>query len=193
LNSTADAYSDLTGRELVAQKVSELVVMGGDYPSGYEFNFRGSNASLTAHVINTWEGRMAFVGFDVGKHVLSGGALMSDGPDTDPVRMAYVYYAYYTPRSSWDPLAILYAMNGLGNLFEFGNEYGYNHVDVDGANEWVWDEEVRNQFFLRLKAKNETAAAEIDRLFLRGAMSAVQQPALKTPQGSPVEPHHEEL
>jgi len=32
LDSEADAYSNLTGRELIATKVKELVVMGGDYP-----------------------------------------------------------------------------------------------------------------------------------------------------------------
>ncbi|KAJ2994346.1 hypothetical protein NUW58_g1581 [Xylaria curta] len=152
LNSTADAYSDLSGRALVARKVSELVVMGGDYPSGYEFNFWGSNASLTAHVINTWEGRMVFLGFSVGEDVKSGGPLMFKGPD-DPVRMAYIYYSYYTPRPSWDPLAMLYAMNGLGDLFKFGNEYGYNHVGVDGANRWVWDpESIYSSFYHTITA-----------------------------------------
>jgi hypothetical protein len=187
LNSTADSYSDLTGRELVARKVSELVIMGGVYPSGYNWNFWGSNASLTAHVINTWEGRMVFAGEEVGEHVKSGGRLMSEGPKTDPVRMAYIYYSYYIPRSSWDPLAVLYAMNGLGDLFKFGNDYGYNHVEANGANRWVWDQQVRNQFFLRLKADNETAAAELDRLFLRGALSAAEQ------HRKPVWPSREEL
>ncbi|KAI0449521.1 inosine/uridine-preferring nucleoside hydrolase [Xylaria acuta] len=182
LNSTADSYSHLSGRALVARKVSELVVMGGDYPSGYEFNFWGSNASLTAHVINTWEGRMVFVGYSVGKAVKPGGRLMSEGPNMEPVRMAYIYFTYYAPRPSWDPLAMLYAMNGLGGLFRFGNGYGYNHVEISGANRWIWDPKVRNQFFLRLKTDEETVAAELDRLFLQGALSVSKPPATKTPQ-----------
>ncbi|KAI1743618.1 inosine/uridine-preferring nucleoside hydrolase [Xylaria scruposa] len=182
LNSTADQYSDLSGRALVARKVSKLVVMGGDYPSGYEFNFRGSNASLTAHVINTWEGRMVFVGDSIGRNVKSGKRLMVEGPDKDPVRMAYIYYTYYAPRPSWDPLAVLYAMNGLGDLFEFGNEYGYNHVDINGSNRWVWDTKIRSQFFLRLRADEIMVAAELDRLFLQGALSVSKQPATTTPQ-----------
>lgn len=193
LNSTADSYSDLTGRELVVRKVSELVIMGGVYPSGYSWNFWGSNASLTAHVINTWKGRTVFAGEEVGEHVKSGGRLMSEGPKTDPVRMAYIYYSYCIPRSSWDPLAVLYAMNGLGDLFKFGNDYGYNHVEANGANRWVWDQQVRNQFFLRLKADNETAAAELDRLFLQGALSAAERHRSKAPRGKPVGPSREEL
>ncbi|KAI1180089.1 inosine/uridine-preferring nucleoside hydrolase [Nemania sp. FL0916] len=171
LNSTADSYSDLCGRELVARKVSELVVMGGGYPSGHEFNFWGSNASLTAHVVNNWEGRVVFLGEEVGRPVLTGGPLMSKGPVSDPVRMAYIYYTYYAPRPSWDPLTVLYAIHGLGDWFEFGNEYGYNHVDVDGANRWVWDETVQNQFFLKARADDETIATELDRLFLEAAMT----------------------
>ena len=34
LDSGPDAYSNLTGRELIATKVKDLIVMGGDYP-GY--------------------------------------------------------------------------------------------------------------------------------------------------------------
>ncbi|TGJ80576.1 hypothetical protein E0Z10_g8170 [Xylaria hypoxylon] len=171
LNSTSDSYSNLNGRELVARKVSELVIMGGSYPFGREFNFWGSNASITAHVVSTWEGRMVFVGDEVGKHVKSGGRLMSEGPNSDPVRMAYIYHSYCTPRPSWDPLTVSYAISGLTDLFEFGNEYGYNHIEIDGANRWIWDKGVRNQFFLRLAVDEETAAAELDRLFLRGAFT----------------------
>ena len=185
LNSTNDSYSDLNGRELVNRKVSELVVMGGGYPSGYSFNFWGSNSSLTAHVINTWEGRIVFVGDDVGEYVKSGGRLISEGPTTDPVRMAYIYYSYYAPRSSWDPLTIMYAVNGLNNLFEFGNDYGYNYIGADGTNRWIWDPKIRNQFFLRLKVSNETAAVELDRLFLKGAVLFAKQSESKVSAEEP--------
>jgi inosine-uridine nucleoside N-ribohydrolase len=179
----------LSGRELVSRKVSELVIMGGGYPSGRSWNFWGSDPALAAHVIHAWEGRIVFAGDDVGKHVLTGGPLMAKGPKTDPVRMAYIYYSYLTARSSWDPLTVLYAMEGLGELFQFGNEYGYNHIEADGANRWVWDKNVRNQFFLRLKVDNATAAAEVDRLLLHGADSAVNPPVRSKPRP----PEREEL
>ena len=181
LNSTADSYSELTGRELVSRKVAELVIMGGGYPSGHSFNFWGSNPSLTAHVVNTWKGRTVFVGDDVGSHVLTGGPLMTEGPKADPVRMAYIYYTHFKPRPSWDPLTVLYAINGLGGLFKFGNEYGYNHVETNGTNHWVRDEQVKNQFFLRLKVDNETAAAEVDQLLLQGALSFSREHVTNNP------------
>lgn len=39
LNSTGDEFSHLGGYELVEKKVKEMVVMGGQYPSGREYNF----------------------------------------------------------------------------------------------------------------------------------------------------------
>lgn len=159
--------------------------MGGGYPAGRSWNFWGSNASLAAHVINTWDSGggggagppITFLGGDVGKHVLAGGPLMAQGPVTDPVRMAYVWYGYYTPRPSWDPLAVVYAIHGLeahGGLFEVGGGVGYNWVEADGSNRWVWDEAVTGQRFLRLKARNESAAEVVDGLLLRGALSVVK-------------------
>ncbi|TDZ39305.1 Inosine-uridine preferring nucleoside hydrolase [Colletotrichum trifolii] len=84
LNSTADAQSTLTGPELVEAKVKELVVMGGDYPDGYEFNFWGDNPYEAAHVINNWKGPVVYAGSSLGGSVHSGGPLMADGPKTDP-------------------------------------------------------------------------------------------------------------
>ncbi|KAJ9143127.1 Inosine/uridine-preferring nucleoside hydrolase [Pleurostoma richardsiae] len=84
LNSSADSYSDLTGTQLIDQKVSELVVMGGKYPSGREFNFWGSDPSLTAHVINSWKGPVVFSGSEMGETVATGRSLMENGPRGDP-------------------------------------------------------------------------------------------------------------
>jgi len=148
--------------------------MGGGYPSGHSWNFWGSNPSLTAHVIHSWEGRIVFTGNDVGLHVLTGGPLMRYGPKDDPVRQAYIYYTFYTLRSSWDPLAFMYAAGGLGDLFAFGNKRGFNRIEPNGTNQWVDDGKEHDQFFLRLKVTNETAAREVDRLLLEGARSVAK-------------------
>ncbi|GKT45169.1 pyroglutamyl-peptidase 1 [Colletotrichum spaethianum] len=173
LNSTADVHSNLTGPALIASKVSELVVMGGGYPSGREFNFFGDNPLRTAHVVNNWKGRMVFCGTEVGSIVLSGSKLLADGPLSDPVRQAYIYYNFYKPRESWDPLTVLYAMKGLGDIFEYGNINGHNFVYANGSNEWLFDGNVTNQFWLNLKVDNVTAAAALDKLYLEGSLSVV--------------------
>ena len=56
----------------------------------------------------------------------------------------------------------------MWNLFKIGNDRGYNKINVDGTNEWIDDGSDKGQRYLRLKASNETAAAEFDRLFLDG-------------------------
>lgn len=169
LNSSADGFSPLNGSELVSAKVSELVVMGGAYPSGYEYNFWGDNSSLAAHVINSWAGPVVYLGDELGANVTSGGRFMAEAPSTDPIRCAYIYYTYNTSRPSWDPLTILYAIDGLGDLFEYGNEAGYNYVAPNGSNSWVYDDNIRNQHWLKLKVPNAVAGSEIDRRLLKGA------------------------
>jgi hypothetical protein len=159
----------LNGRQLIKQKVAELVVMGGGYPSGFSWNLYGSGPDVAARVINGWQGPIVFVGDDVGQFVMSGGALLSDQSLSDPVRDAYMYYRHGRSHSSWDPLTMIYTAQGLGDLFEFGNDYGYNHVQSNGTNHWVWDSQYRDQHFLRLKVDNQTAATKLDEMFLRGA------------------------
>ncbi|KAL5376858.1 hypothetical protein DPSP01_010124 [Paraphaeosphaeria sporulosa] len=171
LNSSGDAYSPLSGYELVAKKVTKLAVMGGGYPSGYEFNFWGDNPLATAHVVNTWPRAVpvTFLGTEVGDVVLSGAKLTMEGPKGDPVKAAYGWYVgYNTTRMSWDPLTVAYAVLGLGSWFEYGNTGGYNHVFANGSNGWVADEDVTNQHYLRLAMDNVTVANELDKLYLKG-------------------------
>ena len=172
LNSTADQYSNCNGHELVEKKIRELVIMGGGYPSGHEFNFWGDNPSYTAHVVNTWPKSVAvtFLGTEIGEMVSSGAALTLYGPTNDPVKSGYEWYVgYNTTRFSWDPLTAAYACQGLGTWFKYGNVDGYNHVWPNGSNVWRKDEGRTNQHYLRLKVGNETVAKELDELYLRGA------------------------
>ncbi|GAB1320866.1 Inosine/uridine-preferring nucleoside hydrolase domain-containing protein [Madurella fahalii] len=178
LNSSADAYSELSGPELIAAKVSELVIMGGMYPSGYEYNFWGDDASLTAHVVNNWKGPIVFSGYELGENVMSGMRLIAEGPRADPVRAAYIYYTYNTSRPSWDILTILYATDGLGDLFDYGNVFGYNHVAGNGSNEWVYDESVTNQHWLKLKVLEEVASEKMERRLVEAAWSQMGKPRM---------------
>jgi hypothetical protein len=185
LKSTADGHSQLNGKDLIRLKVAELVVMGGGYPNGRRsWNFWGSSKPEdAAHVIHNWEGPITFIGNDIGKHVLSGGPLMLDGPTTDPVRMAFIYYSYYKPVSSWDPLTLLYAAYGLGNLFTVGNENGgYNHINPDGSNRWVDGPSKQKQRYLRLKVSHAEAASVLDQKYMEGAIKfAKNRPAHQPP------------
>jgi hypothetical protein len=171
LNSTGDKYSNLTGFELVEKKVAELVIMGGGYPSGHEFNFWGDNPSYTAHVVNNWPKSVAvtFLGTEIGEMVSSGAALTLYGPTNDPVKAAYGWYTGYNmTRFSWDPLAVTYACQGLGKWFQYGNVNGYNYIWPNGSNVWMEDGRRTNHHYLRLKIENETVSRELDELYLKG-------------------------
>ncbi|KAL5363716.1 Inosine/uridine-preferring nucleoside hydrolase domain-containing protein [Aspergillus floccosus] len=170
LNSTADEYSHLSGPELVAAKVNELVIMGGGYPSGHEFNFWGYSPAATTHVVNAWPGAMVFSGAELGENVFSGARLMVEGPSDDPTRAAYLWYnGYNNSRYSWDPLTVLYAVEGKGGIFEFGNDSGYNHVHPNGTNVWRSNAGQYPQHYLRLAVSSITAGKRLDELYLRGA------------------------
>jgi len=169
LNSGADEYSALNGRELAKVKVTELAVMGGKYPKGRSWNFWGSKPELAEHVLGTWGGKITFVGNDVGRDVLIGGPLMKSELEDDPVRMAYIYFGFGKPRPSWDPLTVFYAANGLGDVFGVVSDRGYNKIEADGSNEWVDDGKDWGQRYLRLEMSAEAAAAQLDDDFLRAA------------------------
>jgi hypothetical protein len=172
LNSTGDAFSPLTGRELIEAKVKDLVVMGGDYPSGSEFNFNSNSPQLTAHVINTWPDSVpaTFLGATTGSAVLSGADLMINGPSGDPVKAGFEWYSGWNKsQPSWDSLALVYAVRGLGDWFGYGNDDGYNYVFDNGSNIWVEDEIRTSQKYLTLAVSNETVGAGLDALLLDGA------------------------
>ena len=121
LNSRPDQYSPLAGRELVKAKVKELVSMGGRWPNSPkaegEYNFTMDGAA--AHkVISDWPGRIVFTG--LGKDVMTGGRLVAQGSKDNPVPAFYRNFFEghnVSERSSWDLIAVLYAVRGLSNYF----------------------------------------------------------------------------
>ncbi|PHH61191.1 hypothetical protein CDD82_3567 [Ophiocordyceps australis] len=147
--------------------------MGGQYPSGHEYNFVKYNATAAAHVVNTWPGCITFCGVEIGDVVLSGGNFTVRAPEKDPVKAAYQWFiGKGNPNGSWDPLTVLYAIQGLGNVFEYGED-GYNYVYPNGTNEWQnTTREDAHHRFLKLQMSPSEAGAILDELFLQGAMAA---------------------
>lgn len=62
---------------------------------------------------------------------------------------------------------MLYAVVGLGDTFRFGNRYGYNWVNRDGSNSWVFDPKVTNQKWIELAdgVSNTKMAGILDGLY----------------------------
>ena len=102
--------------DLVASKVEQLVVMGGRHNDGFNL-VRHGLLDKTQEVIENWPTPLAIS--DYGGRVRTGSAL-ADTPVDNPVREAYFrwFNGAFEGRSSWDQVAVLYAIYGAGDWFE---------------------------------------------------------------------------
>ena len=168
LQSPADQYSPLAGRDLVKAKVKELVSMGGRWPNSPkqegEYNF--TMDPKAAHtVISDWPGKIMFTG--LGKDVMTGNQLVAQGSKENPVPAFYknFFEAYkVSERSSWDLIAVLYAVRGLSDTFTAVSE-GHCVSQPDGPNQWV-PGPPSNHAYLAYKMPQTELAAELEALLL---------------------------
>ncbi|KAI0882123.1 nucleoside hydrolase [Annulohypoxylon maeteangense] len=179
LDSPADEISALAGPALVSAKMKELVVMGGRYPSGWEFNFGGRDPASTYRVINNWprDVPVTYSGGELGGDIYSGQDLAKNALPDSPVLAAYQWYVgrCSTIRESWDPVTTLYGILGIEGLselgiekmFQYANQIGYNEVVANGSNTWVNDTTVSNQRWLKLAdgVTNSTVAGVLNRFY----------------------------
>lgn len=119
LDSPPDEHSPLCGEDLVRAKVAHLVTMAeAAYPEGADcFNW-AMDKPASARVVNDWPGRVT-VSF-WGREVLTGGRFSMAAPPGHPAGEAYVIHrgGRGLDRSSWDQVALLYAVRGGGELLE---------------------------------------------------------------------------
>jgi len=140
LDSRPDRYSRLTGRELVARKVKQLVAMAGAFPSGREFNvYKDSVAAERA--LAGWPTPIVFSGFEIGKQIKTGLRLLADSTLTGPVKETYALCMAKSNedragRMSWDQTAVLVGVRGHAPYF--GLKRG-RIVIRGGRNEWQDD------------------------------------------------------
>lgn len=171
LDSGPDAHSPLTGRELVAAKVRELVSMGGTWPNSPkdegEYNFTMDRPA--AHkVINEWPGRIVFTG--LGKDVMTGGRLVAEGPGDNPVPAFYRNFFKannVSARSSWDLIAVLYAVRGLSEYFTLVSD-GKCITPDEASHQWQGGP-ASNHAYLEYRMPPEDLAAVIEDLLLTPA------------------------
>ena len=166
LNSQPDEISTLSGRELVSEKVSIWICMGGQFPSGREANIRwDTEASIEA--IANWPTKIIFSGWEIG--LMDTGGNISELPDSNPVRRAYELFDRI-PHKNWDQVAVLYAIRGhndgpLSDFWEL-SEPGWIVIDsTDGSNTWKEDPKGTHRHLIQ-KGTNEEIAYEIDKLMM---------------------------
>jgi len=162
LNSPADSYSELNGKELIERKVKEFVMMGGQFPEGTkEWNFDGQMPGVTQFVIQNISVPVTFSGYEVGV-VIKSGEIFNSIPANTPLYVGFMHFSQNAPwikenfkgkildNASYDQTAVLYAVrNGLGNYWD-RVEGGYCKPDALGGNIWVPGIKT-NHSYLKLK------------------------------------------
>jgi len=111
-----------TDPNLVSSKVSELVIMGAVIDDGFNLSYHNL-VKKSEYVIENWPTSIVFS--QSGTDIISG-TNMSNAPPENPVREAYqrIHSPYFNVNSSWDQVAVLYAVRGSDdyfNVIETGN------------------------------------------------------------------------
>jgi inosine-uridine nucleoside N-ribohydrolase len=139
LLSKADKHSSLDGKELVKQKVKQLVCMAGRFPSGSEFNVN-RDAPASQNVFSNWPTNILFSGFEIGWKIKVGLPLIHNNaihnsPVKDVFRISIPMSVEDSAgRMSWDETAVLVAVKGYEPFYHL--EYGQIQVAADGSNTW---------------------------------------------------------
>jgi hypothetical protein len=136
LASKPDAFSPLGGPELVRQKVSRWVCMGGRYPEHLNPAVFGNfqpDPSSTVIAAQDWPGPIYFSG--LGDDIHTGGRLQ-ETPADNPVRRVYeLYVGQGKTRPSWDPIGVLFGVRSQADFWKIRAD-GHNHIFANGTNQW---------------------------------------------------------
>jgi len=139
LDTKADAYSPLSGTELVKRKVKRLVCMGGKFPSGYEFNVM-KDAKASQNVYANWPSPVIFSGFEIGEKIKVGLPLIhNEAIKNNPVKDVFQICIPLAKedslgRKSWDETAVLVAIKRYDKWYSLRK--GRIIIADDGKNAW---------------------------------------------------------
>ena len=165
LDSKGDEISPLTGKELVEQKCEKLVLMAGKFEN-QEITTPEWNISLdiesAQNIINEFPAPIYFISYELGKDLITGKSLVEKGEYENPLSMSYILFPGVKEaggRSSWDPLAMYFAVEGVTEYltisenitvsieddgrsyvkFKKNNHYILYFKQYDGSNEYSMD------------------------------------------------------
>ncbi|HEY6505607.1 MAG TPA: nucleoside hydrolase [Chitinophagaceae bacterium] len=155
LNSSPDQYSPLNGKELVRQKVKQLVSMAGCFDGRMgafkEFNVK-MDAPASQNVFDNWPGTILFSGFEIGAKIFTGLPIVNSSISHSPVKDVFAWSIPLDPqdkngRMSWDETAVLVAVRGAASYYDL--VAGKIISKPDGSN--TWDLNGNGHYFLKEK------------------------------------------
>lgn len=128
-----------TDSALVASKVADLTVMGGDFSQSEtpEWNVLQDIGSAR-EVFSSWPTPVVAAGFEVGKDVCFPASQIERFPAEDPLRVGYGHFIPMPyDRPSWDLTAVIAAVEGDDFLSLSGP--GNIFIDCEGRSRFVPD------------------------------------------------------
>ena len=145
---------------LVAQKVTELVVMAGLVDDPYN-TVRHDLVDKAEYVIRNWPTLLVISQY--GESVYTG-AKLAETPNENPVREAYYrrFNGQYRGRSSWDQIAVLYGVRGLGDYFT-------EVTDGKGrlSNGYAWEMKSGFRSYLEVRLSDSEFVGIIENLMIK--------------------------
>ncbi len=122
LRSPADEHSDLSGYDLVKQKVKWVIGMGCQYPDGREANIY-NDVTASAYVNANWPTPIVYSTWEIGNPVMTASRETLDKMDeNNPIRAGYEEHfknlGYGIPRQSWDPITAYFACGGFDEYYD---------------------------------------------------------------------------
>lgn len=170
LDSEADAYSPLSGKELVAKKVKNLVTMAGNFqnnnPADSLSRFREYNVvrdvEAAQKVFSEWPGEIVTSPFEVGIDICYPATSIENDfawTAAHPVVEAYkVYLPMPYDRPTWDLTSVLYAVEGPDGYFTL-SEPGTIEVESLGGTLFTPDANGRHRYMMTDSAQNVAIVA----------------------------------
>jgi inosine-uridine nucleoside N-ribohydrolase len=158
MESGADAYSKLSGMELIRKKVRLLTVMAGNFAKADpEYNVM-TDVPSASKVFADWPTDVYFSGFEVGDAILYPAASIEhDFPAGNPVAEAYRAYAKMPyDRPTWDLTTVVYDLRPDSDYFAV-SPAGKVTVTADGVTHFAPNPQGKRYFL----SVNSTQAARV--------------------------------
>ena len=161
LDSPPDEISPLSGKEILAQNVEEVVVMGGIFENK-RYDFYGEtfeieyniklDVSASKNFIENCPAKITFVEFELGYGVKTFANTVAAEKET-PIQRAYRMF-HVNERESWDVIAALYCLFGTNGYYQ-KSVAGKCVVEKDGKTNFYQMQGGKHQYLIEKVDKEE--------------------------------------